>query len=57
MLCFDFPPELPAGGFAPDGFHPASPACDVWAGWLLEAWLSRPSRPASLDCGSASLPA
>jgi lysophospholipase L1-like esterase len=57
LMCFDFPPELPAGGFAPDGFHPASEACDVWAGWLLEAWLSRPTRPAVSARGSASRPA
>jgi lysophospholipase L1-like esterase len=41
FTCFDFPPELPAGGFARDGFHPGSQACDTWAAWLLEAWLSR----------------
>jgi lysophospholipase L1-like esterase len=57
LVCFDFPPELPAGGFAPDGFHPAAQACDVWAGWLLEAWLSRPPRPAASARGSASPPA
>ena len=57
VMCFDFPPELPAGGFAPDGFHPASAACDVWAGWLLETWLSRPPRPAASARGSASPPA
>ena len=56
-VCFDFPANLPAGGFARDGFHPAEDACDTWAGWLLEAWLSRTSRPASLDCESASPPA
>ncbi len=56
-ICFDFPANLPAGGFARDGFHPAEAACDAWAGWLLEAWLSRTSRPASLDCESASPPA
>jgi lysophospholipase L1-like esterase len=57
VVCFDFPPELPAGGFAPDGFHPGSEACDVWAGWLLEAWLSGPPRPAASARGSASPPA
>ena len=57
VVCFDFPPELPAGGFAPDGFHPASAACEVWAGWLLETWLSRPPRPAASARGSASPPA
>jgi lysophospholipase L1-like esterase len=57
LVCFDFPPELPAGGFAPDGFHPASQACDVWAGWLLDAWLSRPARPAAPGRGSPSRPA
>jgi len=57
LVCFDFPPELPAGGFARDGFHPAAAACDAWAGWLLESWLSRPSRPAASARGSASRPA
>lgn len=57
MLCFDFPPDLPAGGFALDGFHPATAACDVWADWLLEAWLSRPAGPAASARGSASRPA
>jgi lysophospholipase L1-like esterase len=57
LVCFDFPPELPAGGFARDGFHPAAAACDAWAGWLLESWLSRPSRPAASARGSASPPA
>jgi len=47
-ICFDFPADLPPGGFASDGFHPAEDACDAWAGWLLEAWLSRTSRPARL---------
>ena len=56
-ICFDFPANLPAGGFARDGFHPAEAACDAWAGWLLEAWLSRASHPASIDCESASPPA
>ena len=56
-ICFDFPANLPPGGFARDGFHPAEAACDAWAGWLLEAWLSRTSHPASLDCESASPPA
>jgi lysophospholipase L1-like esterase len=57
LVCFDFPPGLPAGGFAPDGFHPASGACDLWAGWLLETWLSRPPSPAASARGSASPPA
>ena len=57
LVCFDFPPELPAGGFARDGFHPASQACDTWAGWLLDAWLSRPARPAAPGRGSPSPPA
>jgi lysophospholipase L1-like esterase len=57
VVCFDFPADLPPGGFARDGFHPAADACDAWAGWLLEAWLSRKSRPASFDYGSASPPA
>jgi lysophospholipase L1-like esterase len=56
VVCFDFPPGLPDGGFAPDGFHPAPEACDVWAGWLLETWLSRPPRPAASAPGSASPP-
>ncbi len=56
-VCFDFPADLPPGGFAPDGFHPASQACDIWAEWLLETWLSRPSRPAASARGSASRPA
>ncbi len=56
VVCFDFPPSLPAGGFAPDGFHPGPEACDAWAGWLLEAWLSRPPRPAASARGSASPP-
>jgi lysophospholipase L1-like esterase len=54
--CFDFPAELPPGGFAPDGFHPASQACDAWAEWLLEAWLSHPPRPGPSARGSASPP-
>ena len=57
LMCFDFPPQLPAGGFALDGFHPAAAACDAWADWLLEAWLSRPPRPAASARGSASRPA
>ena len=57
VVCFDFPPELPAGGFARDGFHPASQACDEWAGWLLDAWLSRPARAAGPARGSPSRPA
>ena len=56
-ICFDFPADLPPGGFAPDGFHPASQACDVWAEWLLETWLSCPPRPAASARGSASPPA
>jgi lysophospholipase L1-like esterase len=56
LVCFDFPPALPDGGFAPDGFHPATEACDEWAGWLLETWLSRPPRPAASARGSASPP-
>jgi len=56
VVCFDFPPELPAGGFARDGFHPAAQACDIWAGWLLETWLSRPPRPAASAHGSALRP-
>ena len=55
LVCFDFPPELPAGGFARDGFHPASQACDEWAGWLLDAWFSRPARAAGPARGSPSL--
>ncbi len=55
--CFVFPAELPPGGFAPDGFHPATEACDRWAGWLLEAWLSPVDRPAVSDRESASPPA
>lgn len=55
-ICFDFPADLPPGGFARDGFHPAEAACEAWAGWLLEAWFSRTSHPAWLDCESASLP-
>jgi lysophospholipase L1-like esterase len=54
LVCFDFPPQLPAGGFAPDGFHPATDACDVWAGWLLEAWLSR--RPARVPTPAGAPP-
>ncbi len=57
VVCFDFPPALPAGGFAPDGFHPASAACDVWAGWLLEAWLSRPGRHSAPGRAPPSPPA
>ena len=56
LVCFDFPPELPAGGFARDGFHPGSQACDEWAGWLLDAWLSRPARAAGPARGSPSRP-
>lgn len=56
-VCFDFPADLPSGGFARDGFHPASDACDQWAGWLLEAWLSPAERRATSGCESASQPA
>lgn len=55
-VCFQFPADLPPGGFARDGFHPAADACDAWAGWLLEAWLSSATRPASSGCESASPP-
>jgi lysophospholipase L1-like esterase len=56
-ICFDFPADLPPGGFARDGFHPAEAACEAWADWLLEAWLSPADRPAASDCESASPPA
>lgn len=56
-VCYDFPADLPPGGFALDGFHPAADACDAWAGWLLDAWLSPASRPAWSGCESASPPA
>jgi lysophospholipase L1-like esterase len=56
-VCFDFPADLPPGGFARDGFHPAAEACDAWARWLLDAWLSPAERPATSDCESASPPA
>jgi hypothetical protein len=32
-------------------------ACDTWAGWLVETWLSRPAGPAASAPGSASRPA
>jgi len=53
VVCFDFPPRLAADGFAPDGFHPAAAACDEWAGWLLDAWLS-PARRAIGSPGPAA---
>jgi lysophospholipase L1-like esterase len=53
-VCFDFPADLPPGGFARDGFHPAAEACDAWAGWLLEAWLNRATGSACSGCESAS---
>ncbi len=56
-VCFDFPADLPAGGFARDGFHPAADACDQWASWLLEACFSPADQPATSDCESASPPA
>lgn len=57
-LCFGFPESLPAGGFAPDGFHPAADACGEWAEWLLDLWLSpRRSADCSTGDGSASPPA
>jgi len=56
-FCFDFPESLPAGGFAPDGFHPAADACGEWAEWLLEQWLNpRRSADSSPGAGSASPP-
>ena len=56
-LCFDFPDALPAGGFAADGFHPASDACGEWAQWLLELWFSRPGAAPSTGREPASPPA
>jgi lysophospholipase L1-like esterase len=57
-LCFDFPESLPAGGFARDGFHPATDACGEWAEWLLDRWISlRRSADFSPGAGSASPPA
>jgi lysophospholipase L1-like esterase len=38
MLCFEFPPAMPAEQFAADGFHPAESACQRWAAGLLELW-------------------
>jgi lysophospholipase L1-like esterase len=38
VLCFDFPPTMPAEQFASDGFHPAEVACERWAAGLLELW-------------------
>jgi lysophospholipase L1-like esterase len=38
MLCFEFPPAMPAEQFASDGFHPAEVACQRWAEGLLELW-------------------
>lgn len=38
MLCFHFPPAMPAEQFASDGFHPAETACQQWARGLLELW-------------------
>jgi len=56
-FCFDFPESLPAGGFAPDGFHPAADACGEWAEWLLDAWFSpRRSADSSPGAGPASPP-
>jgi lysophospholipase L1-like esterase len=58
VLCFDFPESLPAGGFARDGFHPATDACGEWAEWLLELWLKqRRTAGTSTGYGSASPPA
>ncbi|HSN73380.1 MAG TPA: SGNH/GDSL hydrolase family protein [Steroidobacteraceae bacterium] len=31
LACYQFPDELDAGAFAPDGFHPGAQGCDVWA--------------------------
>ena len=57
-FCFDFPESLPAGGFAPDGFHPAADACGEWAEWLLDLWLKqRRTAGTSTGYGSASPPA
>ena len=56
-FCFDFPESRPAGGFAPDGFHPAADACGEWAEWLLDAWFSpRRSADSSPGAGPASPP-
>jgi lysophospholipase L1-like esterase len=53
-LCFDFPDSLPGGGFARDGFHPATDACAEWAAWLLDLWLGpEPSPPSSPGEASA----
>jgi lysophospholipase L1-like esterase len=38
MLCFEFPPAMPADQFAADGFHPAEAACRRWAEGLLDLW-------------------
>jgi lysophospholipase L1-like esterase len=38
MLCFEFPPAMPAEQFAADGFHPAETACRRWAEGLLDLW-------------------
>ena len=38
VLCFEFPPVMPAEQFASDGFHPAEVACQRWAEGLLELW-------------------
>jgi lysophospholipase L1-like esterase len=39
VLCFHFPPVMPAEHFASDGFHPAEIACERWAEGLLDLWL------------------
>jgi lysophospholipase L1-like esterase len=38
VLCFRFPPSVPADQFASDGFHPAETACEQWARGLLDLW-------------------
>ncbi len=52
FVCFSFPPRLAGDTFSRDGFHPAAAACDRWAEWLLDAWLS--SRPPVAPGGTAA---
>ena len=59
VLCFHFPPVMPAEHFASDGFHPAEIACERWAEGLLDLWLQPALKavqaPASTARGRSSL--
>jgi lysophospholipase L1-like esterase len=56
MICCEFPARLAEDTFSRDGFHPAAAACDRWAVWLLEAWLSPAPREASAPGRAAASP-